>query len=195
MDKLPLCGRGLKTMEHLNRRKVGVPMLKFGINLHGCMDCCLNTRTLQFATWASRTKLFLLKWSMVLPTYLMSSTSSSQKHSNLQNKKVILSVQTLVIFSSFKVFDSLECAAQAHAEDHADDLDDGNTSGHGDQVNDVIFDEWNHLWRATLKIKKYVRLSFQQSDVIVIRMSGHLMVILSRHIKTTFYLFLASLCC
>ena len=71
----------------------------------------------------------------------MSSTSSSQKHSNLQNKKVILSVQTLVIFSSFKVFDSLECAAQAHAEDHADDLDDGNTSGHGDQVNDVIFDE------------------------------------------------------
>ena len=53
--------------------------------------------------------------------------------------------------SSFEVVDLAERAAEAAAEDHADELDEGDAAGHGHQVDEVLLRKVDQSVRTTLK--------------------------------------------
>ena len=53
--------------------------------------------------------------------------------------------------SGFEVLDPLERAAEAHAEDHADELDDRNSTRHGYQVDHVVLNEFDQGFRTSLE--------------------------------------------
>lgn len=69
----------------------------------------------------------------------------------LRTHKSIFGFCPVPLRSRLEVFDSLEGATEAHAEDHANDLDDGDAAGNGDQVDYVVLHEINHLLGTTLE--------------------------------------------
>ena len=58
----------------------------------------------------------------------------------------------VAVRSRLEVVDLAQRAAEAAAEDHADELDEGDAAGHGNQVDEVLLRKVDQCVRTALKV-------------------------------------------